>query len=59
MIIDKVKADLLIANGFSCTPNRLSNGTETYIFVKTPELENYLYGNFSAQDFCISKHMKF
>lgn len=57
-VIDKKKADELIALGFKCTPQKVQNGT-IYQFMKSPELDKYIASVFSNQDFFINNNMTF
>lgn len=56
--VDKKKADDLKSRGFNCIEQTANNGI-IYQFVKTPELETYLDGKFSNQDFFVNKSLNF
>ncbi len=57
-IVDKSKADELLAKGFQYTECKVSNGV-VYQFIKTPELDSYLNCNYSSRDFFINKNFNF
>ena len=57
-ILDKDKADVLKAKGFNYQVAEIDNKT-VYKFMSTPELETYLNGNFSSQEYFSLPYMNF
>lgn len=59
IVPDKSKADELVAVGFKYTLRKISDNKTVYQFMRTPELEKYLKGNFSKQEFFINNCLTF
>lgn len=53
-IVDKSKADELLAHGFQYNKKKVQDKT-VYEFIGTPDLFNYLNGKFSKKDFFMSR----
>lgn len=57
-ITDEEKANKLMAAGFKCTKQTISN-KQIYSFLNTPELTSYLNSNFSKQEYFIDNKLRF
>lgn len=57
-ITDEEKVNKLIAAGFKCTKQTISN-KQIYSFLNTPELTSYLHSNFSSQEYFIDNKLRF
>ena len=58
LIIDKNKADELIALGFKCRERKIKNDT-VYVFTQTPELMGHIGSKFDNGSFFINKNLCF
>lgn len=58
LIIDKDKADELIALGFKCYERRIKNNM-VYVFTQTPELMGHIGNKFDSGSFFINKNLCF
>lgn len=58
IILDKTKADTLLALGFKYTKRNIDN-KEVFVFIQTNELMKSLSSNFEQGDFLISNTVKF
>lgn len=59
IILDKAKADELLAYGFRYTEKKSSDNKIMYQFIDTPKLRKVLSRNFSVKDFCVTKTINF
>ena len=59
ILLDKTKADTLIALGFHCNEQKSSDGKIMYKFIDTPEIRKVVLCQFAQNDFCISKTICF
>ncbi len=57
--LNKSKADELKARGFNYTVQRIGDGNNVYVFVRTPDLMKIIAGKFSESDFYIGKTLNF
>lgn len=58
-VLDKSKADELLALGFQYIVQKLADKQKIYCFVDTPELRKVVSSQFDNNDFYINKNMCF